>query len=387
MRTGTRKPDWLPTPSQELLLQAALLPGDQAVRAWEQWESGVVFETLDFTSRQLVPLLYCNLLTHGIDHPLMERFKGIHRFTWYKNQLMLNNTAVRLRSFHDAGIVTMILKGAALVSLHYDTYGLRPMNDVDVLVHTDKALAAMSLLEELDYTTVALQPEHAKAFLHSLEYKDQDGNRLDLHWNVLPECRQADADDGFWSNAVTAEINEVRTCALSPTDQLLHVCVHGARGRPVLRLIWIADAMTILNSSTSIDWDRLVLFGQTRRLTLPLRETLGYLHKSLDAPIPATVLQSMHETPVSRAERIEYRVTSVRGEGILARVLELFWMNYQWYKQSSDGASLQHTRLGFARFLQRYWEISHLWKVPFCGAGEITRRIWNSILRSKNVTK
>lgn len=387
MSTQTRRPRWRPTHLQELLLKAALLPGDQAVHAWEQWERSLVFDALEGCSRELLPLLHRNLRKIGIGHPLMERFKGIHKFTWYKNQLKLNKTATWLRSFHDAGIETMILKGAALVSLHYDSYGLRPMRDVDVLVRTDQALAAMSLLKELGFTAFPIPVEWKKIHMHAHEYRDQDGDGLDLHWNVFPECRQADADDGFWNNAVMAEIDEVRTRALSPTDQLLHVCLHRARWSPVPRLLWIADAMTILKSSPSIDWNRLVLFGQTRRLTLPLHDTLDYLHNLLDAPIPATVLQSMHKAPVSKAERIEYGFANGRWGyySVVGRMPSL-WLQYRWYAQSPDGVSLQQKRLGFARYLQRRWEISHLWKVPFCAAGKITCKIWNSIPRRADLT-
>ncbi len=379
MRTKTHKAGWRPTRSQELLVQAALLPGDEAVRAWEQWEPGLVFDTLDACSRQLLPLLHRNLRMHGIDHPLMERFKGIHRYTWYKNQLVLSKTAARLRAFQDAGIETMVLKGAALVLLHYDTYGLRPMRDVDVLVHTDKALAAMGLLEELNFTThFSVPAELTAAYAHAWEFKDPDGDGFDLHWNLLCGCRQADADDEFWTNAVAVEIHETPTCALSPTDQLLHVCVHAARWSPVPRLIWMADAMTILNSSPSIHWDRLVRYAEKHRITLPLRDTLGYLHHLLDAPIPPSVLSSLQETPVSTSERIEYRIANTPQDGLTGPVRSL-WLKYRWYLHSPDGYNLRNKRLGFARFLQRYWAIPHLWKLPFHAAGKVARRIWNSI--------
>ena len=380
MKAKTLKLGWRPTQLQELLVQAALLQGDQAIQAWERWERGLVFDTLDPCSRQLLPLLHRNLRAHGIDHPLMERFKGIHRYTWYKNQLMLNKTAQWLRAFHDAGIETMLLKGAALVLLHYDTYGLRPMRDVDVLVHTDKAVVAMDLLKELGFTTQSSAlVELTMSYVHAKEFKDQDGNGFDLHWNALRECRQADADDAFWNNAVITEINDVPTHALSPTDQLLHVCVHAARWEAVPRLIWIADAMTILNSAPSIDWDRLILCGRKRRITLLLRDTLAYLHNLLDAPIPATVLQRLRETPISKAERIEYGVANRPSDGAAGRARTL-WLMYRWYAQSPNGADLQHQRFGFARFLQHYWAVPHLRAVPFHAAAKTIRKIGNSIL-------
>ncbi len=380
MKARTPKPGWRPTQQQELLVQAALLQGDRAIQAWEQWEPSFVFETLDACSRELVPLLHRNLRAHGIDHPLLDRFKGIHRYTWYKNQLTLHKTAKCLGAFHDAGMETMILKGGALVLQNYDSYGLRPMRDVDVLVRTEKAIAAKDLLKELGFNTDdSAIKELTLSYVHAKSFKDPEGDGFDLHWNALRECRQAGADKAFWDNAVTTEIDGVLTHALSPTDQLLHVCVHVARWEALPRLIWIADAMAILKSAPAIDWDRLILSGRKLRITLPLRDTLGYLHKLLSAPIPATVLQRLREAPISKAERVEYSVANRPSDGAAGRA-RLLWLMYRWYAQSPKGIDLQHKRFGFARFLQRYWEVPHLWAVPFHAAAKTVRKAESSIL-------
>ncbi len=376
MKIKTHKLPWRPTPSQELLVQAALLRTNQAIRAWEQYEPDLVFETLETCSRQLLPLLHRNLRAHAIDHPLMERFKGIHRYTWYKNQLMLNKTANVLRTFHDAGIDTMILKGTALVLRHYSTYGLRPMNDVDVLVRPGQARAAMDLLAELEFEAEFSQPLGLTlACSHAKEYKDTDGSRFDLHWNALRECRRADADDPFRDNAVSTEIQGVATHAPSPTDLLVHVCVHAARREPIPRLIWIADAMAILDSSESIDWDRLVRSGQTRGIIPPLRDTLTYLHDLLDAPIPQKVLRNLHEAPVSIGAYFEYRAANGPQAGLMGRA-RILWLRYRWYTQSPEGAAQQPEYFCFARFLQRYWAVPQLWTIPFYAVAKAVRRIW-----------
>ncbi len=376
MKTKTRKLGWRPTPSQELLVQAALLRGKEAVQAWEQYEPGLVFETLDACSRQLLPLLHGNLKANGIEHPLMERFKGIHRYTWYKNQLMLNRSAKCLRAFHNAGIETMLLKGTALVLLHYSTYGLRPMRDVDVLVQTGQARAAMDILEELDFKAEFFQPvELTLACSHGKEYKDESGNGFDLHWSALRECRQAGADDAFWNNAVSTEIHGVPTHAPSPTEQLIHACVHAARREPVPRVIWIADAMAIMDSPPSIDWDRLIRCGQERGITSPLRDTLTYLHDLLDTPIPLAVLQSLREARVSMVEGLEYRAANAPQAGFAGRA-RILWLRYRWYTKSPEGAAQQHKCLRFARFFQRYWAVPRLWTLPLYAVAKGVRRVW-----------
>ena len=51
-----------------------------------------------------------------------------------------------VEALNAAGIEVALLKGAALASTVYGSFGARPMNDVDVLVHPDRADDAKRLL-------------------------------------------------------------------------------------------------------------------------------------------------------------------------------------------------------------------------------------------------
>src|SRR5215470_12661875 len=143
MAVYERKGDWWPTPRQELLLKAALLEGEAAVEAWESWRANTDIHRLDQGSYRMLPLLYRNLQKHEIKDPVMEKLKGVYRHTWYKNQILFSRMAAILRSFQEAGIDVMVLKGTALVLLHYKDYGLRPMNDFDVLVRLKQSSEAI----------------------------------------------------------------------------------------------------------------------------------------------------------------------------------------------------------------------------------------------------
>jgi len=368
-----------PTREQELLLRAALLQGKEAIDAWYEWKSSVDVDRLDPGSLRLLPLLYWNLRTHGVKDPLMNRFKGICRLTWYENQMLFYNMATLLRSFHNAGIQTMVLKGAALTLLHYRDYGLRAMSDFDVLVHTEQALAAINLLRKLGWTPKSRSPEAFTETYISVtkahHFEDAAGRTLDLHWHVLPECCYPNADDDFWHGAVLTKIHDVPTHALNPTDQLLHVCVHGARWNPVPPFRWVADAMMILNTSQSeIDWNRLITQVEKYGLILPLRDTLNYLRDMLDILVPLPILQSLQDIPVSRIERIEYEARTRPPE--LVGPLRGLWFHYLRYSRLVSGASLQHKLVGFPTVLQHIWGADHLWQVPFYAILKGMRRIW-----------
>ena len=123
-----------PTPNQELLLRAALLDDAQAIPAWEQWQQTVDFTEIDHRSQKLLPLVYHNLTRLDVSGPLIERSKGYYRLTWYKNHLQFHHMAVVLHDLHQAGIPTLLLKGAAMAVYYYRDPGLRPMEDFDLLV-------------------------------------------------------------------------------------------------------------------------------------------------------------------------------------------------------------------------------------------------------------
>ena len=53
----------------------------------------------------------------GVKDPLMVKLKEFYQLTWCENQILFHNMAGLLDRLHNAGIQTMILKGAALLLL------------------------------------------------------------------------------------------------------------------------------------------------------------------------------------------------------------------------------------------------------------------------------
>lgn len=367
-----------PTWQQELLLKASLLQGGEAISAWEKWRSSVNIEQLDPGSHRLFPLLYHNLNMRGIKDPLMNMLKGVYNLTWYQNQLLFHKVAALLNSFHNAGIETMLLKGAALTLLYYRDHGLRPMGDIDVLVRTEQAPAAINLLRNLGWEPnpgswqVAFTEAYVSA-AHARGFRDADGRELDLHWHVLLECCRADADNDFWDKAVPTKFYDASTHVLTPADQLLHVCVHGAKWNSTSPLRWVADAMMIIHSPKSeIDWNRLITQAEGRRLILPIRGALDYLKNKFDAPIPHAALQAIQNMQTSKMEHIEY---SYKSQSYLQKplgYLPILWFDYA---RIAGNKTLALKLIGFVKHIQSYWGVKHLWQLPFYAISMTKHRI------------
>ena len=81
------RPAIVPTPEQQSLLQAAVLPRHEALRTWAAWrEAGGVIDDLDATTQALLPELCRRLLSLGVARiPDMGRLKGAYRRCWYEN--------------------------------------------------------------------------------------------------------------------------------------------------------------------------------------------------------------------------------------------------------------------------------------------------------------
>lgn len=369
-----------PTARQERLLQAALWQGTDAVRAWEEWQAGVDVMRLDLGSTRLLPLLHQNLRRLGVDDPRMARFKGVARQAWYKNQMLAGRAQPLLGKLRAAGVRTMLLKGAALLSGYYPDYGLRPMSDFDILVSVPQALEAVQVLLADGWTLgpgeIKLPTATTLSLMHSQEYRSEDGQRVDLHWHVFPQCLDSDAEEEFWRGARPTRFQDVETSLPDPADLLMHVCVHGTQAQlGMATMRWVADALTILNKA-EIDWDRLLRHARERRLHLPLRDTLAYLARRMNAPIPPEVLERLARMPATRAERREYETWTAPSErrGPLL-TLQIECRAYaRWARR--DGR--RERGRSFLHYLQYRWQIDHLWRVPFSAAARALRRGWKA---------
>ncbi len=350
-----------PTKLQELLLQASVLRGKAAVDAWRQWKATVDLDRIDPGSRRLFPLAYRNLSTQGLRDPLLNMFGWVYRSTQSGNQRIFARMSDILNSFHHAGIPTLLLKGAALTVRHYKDYGLRPMVDFDILIPTAQTEDVLKFLLTKGWAPAPRSPEaftrSYRQVAHGHAFQGHSGWEFDLHWHVLDECCEPDADEDFWNGAIRLDLDGVPTALLNPADQLLHVCVHGVRWNDIPPLRWVADAITVIHASQhALDWDRVIIQAEKRRLILPMRATLNYLRTLLEAPIPSGVMERLGNLPTSRLEHFEYEYKTRPHRDRALGYLPVLWCKHS---RLAGDAGLPAKLWGFVPFLQKYWGAEH----------------------------
>lgn len=372
-----------PTGEQELLLRAALSRGETVAKSWEKWISFSNIEHLDRGSYRLLPLLYQNLLHEGIKHPTLTKLKGIYRFTWVKNLFLLQHMATLLKLFQHAGIPTMVLKGSALIPIYYKDYGVRPMDDLDLLVKKEQVPKSFDLLVKQGYQPKQKRPD--KEYVHATSFKDNAGNELDLHWHILHEYAGKDLDEDFWKEPIFINLRGVSTYALNPTDQLFHVCVHGAQWNIIPSVRWVADAVKIIGlSSSDIDWDRLGALAENHRLFLPLKETLTYLYEAFNMPIPHAVLERLNRWKLSRIERLQYQYRTLSFSEQLWGALPYDFFNFMYLNRDQG---LIRRFLGLPKYFKYMWGLDYGWQVPLRFITNVIRRIGIVLVLSRNRIK
>jgi hypothetical protein len=351
-----------PTPEQELLLKASLLTGKDATTAWKNWAAAINFDLLDTGSQRLLPLLYKNLVEHGIQHPAIQVYKGFYRMTWYKNNLLSRRITGVLSLLDSHGIPSILLKGAALVVLYYKDWALRPMSDFDVLVPEEDALKTIDLLYSSGWKPADLKPGIPDLqTTHACTLVDASGTELDLHWWIMHETGMAEVDASFKSAAMQIDFNGIRTCALSHTDQLFHILAHGSRWNEIAPMRWIPDALMILREAgMHIDWGRLLDESRRRYMVLPIQKTLLYIYEVFDAPVPADTMRLLTKMKPLMSERLEFRMQG-RPRGIIRDILYLWFT----YVRTSRTSGMMKLVFGFPSFLRKFWKVPE--NIPMTG--------------------
>jgi hypothetical protein len=346
-----------PSGPQSGLLRAALLGVPEALEAWRAVGASLDPARMDAGSRRLLPLVWANLTRQGVREAALDRLATLYDETRAETEARLARAGPLLEALHAAGIPTLVLKGVALVVGYYRDAGLRPMSDLDVLVPISATLAAAEQLRALGWA-----PRHPVTPLtvrmtHSAVLDGARGHAVDLHWHVFPECCRAGDDDILWARAIAITIDGVGTRALSPADQLLHVCIHGEKWVRVPGIRWVADAVTVLRGG-EVNWRHLVDQAVRRRFVLRLSRQLAYLRAAFDAPVPGDVLATLAAAPVSFLERLE-QALGVR-ERRPSSSIPAHWFTHA----RSAPLGLAGSLMSFPRYLQAIWHLERLRQVP-----------------------
>lgn len=335
----------LPTPAQELLLNACLAEEGAAIAAWQRWCATTDLDRIDEESFRHLPLAWYRLQGLVPRDRTLEIAKGVYRQAWYRNQLLLRTAGGVLDALGAAGIEAMLLKGTSLAARYYPAAATRPMVDIDILVPHDDAELAFAVLASDGWRPVKQTPaKDLVGYAHAVSFI-RDQTNLDLHWNALWPQRTADADRPFWQDARRIDHQGRTAWALAPSDELFHTCMHGARQSqnayswaPLPLIRWITDAFMIARRC-DLDWARIAALAERYHARLHLRDAFRCL-RHFGFAVPDALLAEWAQAR-SPADELHYELAlTPRPPRFFAALPRFqFWKSYRMKSYIEQGAN------------------------------------------------
>lgn len=349
-----RRPFASPFPNerQAQVLTAIFAPDAGARSAFAVWRKTLDLQgPFDHEVFRLLPLLYLRLCELKIEDDLMPRLKGVYRHAWVQNLCLLHETTPAVAALEQAGVPTLMLKGAALAFSANAPAAARPMADLDVAIPKDRLAEAIRVLETAGWSSRALNLG-ATSISHAAAFRNMRGAEFDLHWHVLMETSRTPVEDCFWKTAKPFALNGVATRTLDPALALLHALVHGLRTNPVPPVRWVADAITVIRQTKDLDWNLLLTMARVAQVTQRVRLGLVYLAESFDATVPVETLKALNASTPHLFERIETAAVLSETRSLTGNVLTKPLILLSDYFRQSEEKGLRQIP-GFVRYIRR----------------------------------
>lgn len=185
-------------------------------------------------SHGISPLLYKYLNSCGaknmIPEQIYEKFRNHYFLTFSKNTRAFDAMGKLIRQFYLEGIDSILLKGSVLAELIYRDIGLRPMDDIDLLIAENKLREVEIIMQENGYNAVQIVKSGYIGKLeprHHLPQFIKDNNIFEIHWHLHNENPDyCISIDDLWKRALPVQINNINVKILRFEDMLLHLCIH-----------------------------------------------------------------------------------------------------------------------------------------------------------------
>lgn len=288
---------------------------------------------------RLVPLLRRSLAAAGaLDKlgPERDRLEAAADAFMLEALLLIPAAvALAIRPLTDVGLEPVVLKGPAVAS-RYPGPGLRPMDDIDVLLPEADHLRALEVLRGVGWQVTR---RAATNFYDSvLTHPDVPTLLLELHYGLERPAQRVTMLDplSLWKRRRPIDCAGTPAFGLPVTEELVVLAAHA--GKPYhhfVRLVWIADLAMIVGAAqdgAGVDWDAVRCLSERSRCLTVLSVALAMAQRAgievppglFGPPTPArqgpTIRRLLSETwPLAAGEvdgyRLDYRLSMTDGRG------------------------------------------------------------------------
>ena len=267
----------------DLLIRTARRQGVAPLFAW----------TLQSTFSHLVPAAY------------LAQCRQVLQARAKRNLSLVGELLGLLKLFEAHGVQAVPFKGLVLAAVAYGNVALRAFGDLDILVHKRDVPKARRLLVGRGFRqlkpSLALSDEQEALYLdltHEYAFGREDGLLVEVQWDFSARSFSFPlAPEGVWRRLATVSLAGMTVPRFAPEDELLILCIDGAKMCWKNSLKRLCDVAALIRSHPGLHWNAMTArahrLGGERMLLLGL----WLAHDLLGAPLPDAVLRSIQADP------------------------------------------------------------------------------------------
>jgi hypothetical protein len=242
--------------------------------------------------------LFAAARVHRVDRLLAWQTRQIDdgvRATVLLDELDVRELNRVIAALESAGVVPLVLKGAALAHTHYAASWLRPRVDADLMIAMDQRQLATDVLHELGYQRPPfISGELVMSQMPFVRTGDLGREHaLDVHWRISNPQRLADLPgyDELAARATTIIVRGQSVRTPCPMDGLLLACVHRAAHHDLSdHLLWIFDIHLLAQWFSEDEWTNFVALASKHEVRALCASGLQSASRCFYTAIPADVI-------------------------------------------------------------------------------------------------
>lgn len=244
-----------------------------------------------------------------------------------RNMLIAKRLATVLAKLAEVQVYPIVMKGTHLNRTVYP-FGIRPAEDIDLLLDRRDYARADAALQSLGYANTASGMDAWTHVEVSNKMTYLDGTEplipIDVHYSLGPYPYLGRLSfEALRPHAELLDADGASMLVLKTELLLLHLCLHVFQHRSDhwhVSAHDLAAVTTVLGKQ--IRWEIFLAQVEQYALSLPVLRALEMAARVVTLHMPESVIDQLHRMPVSRAERRIYRASMAMTGGMEKYLLQ-----------------------------------------------------------------
>jgi hypothetical protein len=239
-----------------------------------------------------------NLIPSSIYQELQKLYFGNQS----RNQRLYRVLQEIVGAYEQAGVPVMGLKDIQLAREVYPDAGLRPMGDLDLLIHQhdyDRAAVCMHTLGFVPLPSPNIPYTLKYAWAHHWQ-RPTDNVWVDLQWNVLQLEWDAYGEgslnfeiERMWRGATQMSFDGSNILVPVPEDMLFHLCLHLEGHRYAEWILFCDIAEFIQHYESTLDWHYLIQLAHNYQIESSIYYVMYFINRVFAVYVPSFLWQEL----------------------------------------------------------------------------------------------